>query len=130
MNNRIEPELNFENVDEKECKSYKFSKRLVLIPLVIFIVAIVCFVLAMFLEVPTHRGTIYVICLAISLLCLFLSPLPCFVLSIIGTVQAVKATKKGIKKSRKYIVLGVVEIIVNIAVCFLIAGIFMGSMSV
>lgn len=111
-------------------RNHKIAKKLILIPIVVFAVTAVCMGLAMILEGPTARGTLYTIFALIGILSVFLSPLPCLVISIMGTVFAVKATKEGAIPSRKYLAIGVVEIIICVVGVFLVGLAFINGPSV
>ncbi len=95
-------------------RNYLNAKRLTLIPLVVWAVTIVCSVLSLILEFPTHRGAIYSILAIVSLMSILLSPLPCLMLSVLGMVFAIKARKENIVETKKFFVLSIVEIIISI----------------
>ena len=111
-------------------KRYRIAKILILIPIVVFVITAICMGLATILEFPTDRGVVYSIFAGIGILSMFLSPLPCLVISIVGTVFAAKATKEGIVQSRKFLVIGIVEIIAYIAGVILAATMFYYGQSV
>ena len=92
--------------------TYSKAKILTLIPVVILVAAVICMVLAMILEVPTNRGTLYTIFAFAGLMSIFVYPLPCLVMSAIGTVFAAKAVKDGTAKARIFLILGILEILV------------------
>ena len=106
--------------------SYMKAKKLILAPLVVLVITAACMGLAMILEGPTDKGTLYSIFALIGMLGIFIAPLPCFVMSVVGTVYATRAAKEG--TSRKYFVIGVIEIIVYVvaivplAIVLFIAG--------
>ncbi len=111
-------------------KNYLKARKLLLIPVFIILAATVCFGLASILEVPTHRGTVYSILIMIAILSIFLAPLPCLVMSVIGTVFAAKATKEGTAPARKYLVLGIIEILAHVLFVILAVAMFIGGQSV
>ena len=103
------------------------AKILTLIPIIVFLITVICMVLAMILETPTDRGTLYSVFAFIGLMSIFISPLPCLVISIIGTFFAAKAIKAGTEGGRIFLVLGIIEILVYIlggilAIVMFIAG--------
>ena len=61
---------------------------------------------------------------------ILLAPLPCLMMSVAGIMCAVKAAKEGVMHSRKYIVIGIIEIIVYVAVAILACTIFIAGQSV
>ena len=109
--------------------NYTKAKVLTLIPVIVLVFTVICMVLATILEVPTGRGLIYTVFAFAGLMSIFLSPLPCLVVSIIGTVSAVKAVKEGMA-ARKFIVLGIVEILVYVLGAILAVMMFIGGQSV
>ena len=72
----------------KAQKRYRAAKILTAIPLIVFVVAMLCFIAAGFLERPTNRGSVYSLLMSISLVCMFLLPIPCLIISFIGTIFA------------------------------------------
>ena len=107
--------------------NYSKAKVLTLIPIVVLAVTVICMVLAAIFEVSANRGVLYTIFAFAGLMSIFISPLPCLVVSIIGTLFAAKATREGIIEAKKFIILGVIEILayvtgVIIAIMMFIAG--------
>ena len=90
------------------------AKVLTLIPVIVLVVTVICLVLATILEGPTGRGFAYTIFAFIGIINLFFAPLPCLVVAIIGTLFAAKAVKEGMEKTRKFFLLGIFEIVVNV----------------
>ena len=118
-------------MDEKmNSKNHLRAKIMVLIPIFVFVAATFCMVIALILEGPTNKGTIYSIFGFIGLINLFLSPLPCLVLSVIGIVFAAKALKEGIVQSRKFLVIGILEIFPHIAGVILAVAMFIAGQGV
>ena len=111
-------------------RNYIRAKKLVLIPLIVFVVTVICFILATVLEKPTNRGTVYSAVAIVSILSMFLSPLPCLIMSIIGTISAAKATKEGTEQAKKYLVIGVIEIVSCVLGVVLAILMFIGGQSV
>ena len=110
--------------------NYSKAKTLTLIPIIILVVTVICFVLAAILEGPTGKGGLYTIFALAGLASIFCSPLPCLVMSIIGTIFASKAKKEGIAEARKYFILGIVEILVSVLGTFLAIIMFIAGQSV
>ncbi len=111
-------------------RNYAKAKILTLIPVIVLLFTVICFVLATILEGPTNRGTVYSVFAFAGLMSLFFAPLPCQVLSIIGTVFAAKATKEGIKEARKFLILGIIEILVALLGGVLAVVMFIGGQGV
>ena len=113
-------------------KNSKYSKAKVmtLIPLIVFVVTVICMITATILEVPTSRGSLYSVIILIGVMSMFLSPLPCLVLSIIGTVFAAKALKEGNTQTKKFLILGILEIIACLVGVILAILMFIGGQSV
>lgn len=124
VHKRIQEDLNMDNMN------YHKAKKMVLIPIMIILLAVVCFILASILEQPTNRGTLYSILALIAILIIFMSPIPCLVMSVIGTILAIKAVKEGTAQARKYIVIGMIEILAHIVFVVLGIAMFIGGQSV
>ena len=114
----------------KNNNNYELARILILIPIGVFMVAAICMILASMLEFVTDRGVIYSFFAFVGILSIFLAPLPCLMMSIAGTVFALKAAKEGVMHSRKYVVIGIIEIIVYVAVAILACTIFIAGQSV
>ena len=95
-------------------RNYLRAKVLTLIPLIVLVVTVICIVLATILEVPTGRGVLYTIFAFAGLMSMFLTPFPCLVISAAGTVFAIKAVKEGFAEARKFLILGIIEILVYV----------------
>ena len=91
------------------------AKVLTLIPIIVLMFTVICMVFATILEVPTNRGVIYSIFALTGLISMFLASLPCLVISVIGTMFAAKAIKEGIAGTRRFLILGFIEILVYVA---------------
>ena len=92
-------------------KNYLRAKIFTLIPIAVFVVTVICFVLAMLLEAPTDKGTAYSVFGLIGIFSIILSPLPCLGLSVVGIIFSIKAKKDGISKAILFLVLGIIEIL-------------------
>ena len=108
-------------------KNYSRAKVLTLIPIFVLVATVLCLVLASILEVPTSRGVLYTIFAFAGLMSMFLTPFPCLVISAAGTVFAIKAVKEGFAEARKFLILGIIEILVCaagavLAIIMFIAG--------
>ena len=110
--------------------NYSKAKVLTLIPLIVLAVTVICMVLAAILEGPSNKGVLYTIFAFAGLMSIFISPLPCLVMSVAGTVFAVKAGKEGIAEARKYLVAGIIEIMVYVAGAVLAVLMFLGGQGV
>ena len=106
------------------------AKILVLIPAAFFAITVVSFVIASILEKPTGRGSIYTFFISVAIIGIFLMPLPSLLLSVIGTIFAIKAITEGIAGSRKYLVIGIIEILASVLGVFLAVLMIIGGMSV
>ncbi len=107
--------------------SYSKAKVLTLIPIFVLMFTVICMVLAAILEVPSSRGVLYTIFAFAGLMSMFLTPFPCLVISAAGTVFAIKAVKEGFAEARKFLILGIIEILVCaagavLAIIMFIAG--------
>ncbi|ETP71344.1 hypothetical protein UYO_2706 [Lachnospiraceae bacterium JC7] len=91
--------------------NYTKAKVLTLIPIIVLFVTFICMVLATILQVPTNRGALYTVFAFAGLMSIFILPLPCLVISIVGTVFAANAIKEGITAARKFLILGIIEIL-------------------
>ena len=111
-------------------KNHTRAKILTLIPIVVFVIIAVCLFLASVLEVPTSKGALYSLFALAGVLGMFLSPLPCLVISVLGTVFAAKAVKEGAAQSRKFFIIGIVEILVYVAAVILAIVMFIAGQGV
>ena len=111
-------------------RNYSRAKILILIPIIVFVLIVISMVFATKLEIPTGKGTVYSIFAFFGILSMFLSPLPCLVISIIGTIFAAKAIKEGIIQSRKYLVIGIIEIFTYVLGVILAIAMFIGGQGV
>ena len=111
-------------------KNHTGARILTLIPVIVFVLTAICLLLANILEVPTGRGVLYSLLALAGVLSMFLSPLPCLVMSIVGTVFAAKAVKEGIVQSRKFLILGIIEILVYVVAVVLAIVMFIAGQGV
>ena len=75
-----------------------------IIPLIIFVLGVLCFAGGCILEVPTSRGTIYTLLMLGSFFLFGLDIIPGGIFSVIGLFRAVRAKMTG------FIVLGIIEV--------------------
>ena len=111
-------------------KNYSRARVLTLIPIIVFAVTAICFVLSLMLEVPTNRGVIYSILAFAAVISMFVSPLPCLILSVLGTTFAAKARKEGAPGSLLFLVLGIIEISVYVLGVIIAVLLFIGGQGV
>ena len=111
-------------------RNYLRARVLTLIPVIVFAVTVICMVLAVILEVPTNRGTVYSALALIALMSIMISPAPCMALSIMGLIFAIKAIKEGTKKGIIFLALGIIEIMVFAASAIFAILLFLAGQSV
>ena len=111
-------------------KNHTGARILTLIPVIVFVLTAICLLPANILEVPTGRGVLYSLLALAGVLSMFLSPLPCLVMSIVGTVFAARAVREGIVQSRKYLILGIIEILVYVVAVVLAIVMFIAGQGV
>jgi len=93
-------------------KYHKRAKILILIPIIVFAVNAVCFVPLTISYLSTGSDVTAVAIVFLASLSLIFTALPCMVMSVVGTVFASRAKKEGQTASRKFFVLGIIEIII------------------
>lgn len=93
-------------------KYHKRAKILILIPIIVFAVNAVCFVPLTISYLSTGSDVIAVAIVFLASLSLIFTALPCMVMSVVGTVFASRAKKEGQTASRKFFVLGIIEIVI------------------
>ena len=93
-------------------KNQSRAKILTLIPVIIFVITAVIMLLLMISYFSTGSDVTAVAMIFTGSFSLIITTLPCLVMSVAGTVYAARAKKEGIPASRKYYVIGVIEIIV------------------
>ena len=114
-----------------ENRNYQRAKRLILIPVFVFVITMLCLVIGLILASRDMDSTaIYANLMLIAILSMFISPTVCFFLTAIGTVFAFKASKEGEHKARKFRVIGILEIIACIIGVIISVLMFIGGMSV
>ena len=111
-------------------RSKSTARSMVMIPIIIFAVTVISFILAVLLEGPTDKGAVYVLFAFISIVSFFMAPLPCLIISVIGTVLAVKAIRAGDSKARKYLFIGIIEIAVTAVFTVVAAILFITGQSI
>ena len=95
-----------------DTKYHKKAKILLLIPVIVFAVNTVCFVPLTISYLSTGSDVTAVAIVFLASLSLIFTALPCMVMSVVGTVFASRAKKEGQTASRKFFVLGIIEIII------------------
>ena len=93
-------------------KYHKRAKILILIPIIVFAVNAVCFVPLTISYLSTGSDVTAVAIVFLASLSLIFTALPCMVMSVVGTVFAARAKKEGQTASRKFFVLGIIEIVI------------------
>ncbi len=95
-----------------EKKNYSRAKVLIIIPLVVFVLTLICVGVPAVSYFSTGSDVAAVAMIFAGTMSALLTVLPCLVLSIIGTVSASKARKEGIDQAGRFFVIGTIEIIV------------------
>ncbi len=98
-----------ENMDNR---NHKKTRILILIPIIVFAVAAICLTPLIISYFTTGSDVAAVAIIFTGSVILILTALPCMVMSIIGTVFAARAIKDGQSASRKFFVMGIIEIAV------------------
>ena len=93
-------------------KYHKRAKILILIPIIVFAVNAVCFVPLTISYLSTGSDVTAVAIVFLASLSLIFTALPCMVMSVAGTVFAARAKKEGQTASRKFFILGIIEIVI------------------
>ncbi len=93
-------------------KNQSRAKILTLIPVIVFVITVVIMLLLTISYFSTGSDVTAVAMIFTGSFSLIITTLPCLVMSVAGTVYAARAKKEGIPASRKYYVIGVIEIIV------------------
>lgn len=111
----------------KADKNHSIAKILTIIPVILATIPLFSLFIAMVLEGPTKRGTLYTIFMLIVMLGLFLAPPISIILSIIAIVLVIKAIKDGDTKPLWILILGVIELVLSsggiiFAILFIVAG--------
>lgn len=92
-------------------KYYKRAKNLTLIPIIVLAVTATCLTPLMISYLSTGSDVTAVACILIWSLSLFLTSPVCLVIAIVGTVSAARSIKDGMEASRRFHVVGTIEII-------------------
>ena len=111
-------------------RNYSKAKVLTLIPVFVLAATVICMVLASLFEVPTGKGVLYTIFAFAGLMGMLITPFPCLVMSVLGTVFAAKAVKEGAAQSRKFYIIGIIEILVYVAAVILAIVMFIAGQGV
>ena len=98
--------------DNMNNKNQSRAKILTLIPVIVFVITAVIMLLLTISYFSTGSDVTAVAMIFTGSFSLIITTLPCLVMSVAGTVYAARAKKEGIPASRKYYVIGVIEIIV------------------
>ncbi len=107
-------------------KNHVRAKVLTLIPIAVFAVAAACLVPLIVSYLSTGSDVTAVAVIIAGTLILIFTTLPCLVMSVAGTVFAAKAKNEGQTASRKFFVIGIVEIVVcSLGVAGAIAAAFL-----
>ena len=93
-------------------KNHKNAKILILIPIIVFAIFALCLLPLTISYFSTGSDVTAVALIFLGSVGLILTTLPCLVLSIVGTVFAKRAEKEGELSSRKFFVIGIIEIVV------------------
>ena len=95
-------------------KRYRTGKRLVMIPLILYVAGIVFFILGSFFESPTDSGILYTGCFAIAYGIMVLCPIPAIIASAIG-MSMMRAVRKAGKSTTPVTFMGITDILVSLA---------------
>ncbi|MCR5686897.1 MAG: hypothetical protein K6G58_02585 [Lachnospiraceae bacterium] len=93
-------------------KNHTRARILTLIPIIVFAVTSAILVPMTISYLSTGSDVTAVAIIIVGTACLAITTLPCIVMSVLGTVYAAKAKKEGNEASRKFFVIGIVEIAV------------------
>ena len=93
-------------------KNHTTAKILILIPIIVFAVTAACLIPLTISYLSTGSDVTAVALISLGSLSLILTTMPCFVLSVVGTVFAARAKKEGAEASRKFFVIGIIEMVV------------------
>ncbi|MCR5269319.1 MAG: hypothetical protein K6E16_12495 [Lachnospiraceae bacterium] len=93
-----------------EMKYHKRAKIMTLIPLIVFIVSAAILIPITVSYFSTGSDPTAMLLIFVGSMILIHTAPPCLVLSILGTVAAAKAVRAGFTQTRKFFVLGIVEL--------------------
>lgn len=93
-------------------KNHTRAKILTMIPVIAFVISAAILVPLTISYFSTGSDVTAVAIILAGTVCLSATTLPCVVLSVLGTVFAAKAKKEGQMASRKFLVIGIVELVV------------------
>ena len=106
------------------------SNFLLIIPVALFGIMILCFLIASLLEFPTNRGTVYSSILMLALAIFFLALIPCIIVSIIGIISEKKNKTSTNKNHNALYVLGIIDLVLSIIIALLAVLLFIGGLSI
>ncbi|MGX8773873.1 MAG: hypothetical protein ACSW8G_02310 [Bacillota bacterium] len=92
-------------------RNHKRARTLILIPVACFVFTAICCEFSQILAPYVEKDLLYAVCTLAAIASIILLPYPCLAASIGGTVFAARATKEGNAPSRKFFVIGIIEII-------------------
>lgn len=92
--------------------NHKRARILTLIPIIVFMAAAICLIPLTISYFSTGSDVTAVALIFVGSLLLIFTTLPCFVMAVAGTVFAARAKNEGIAESRKFFVIGIIEIAV------------------
>ena len=95
-----------------ENKKFKAAKILILIPIIIFVLTVICLGALTISYFSTGSDVTAVALIFTGTMSALLTTVPCLVMSILGTVFSAKGKKEGVAGLGKFHVIGVIEIIV------------------
>ncbi|MCR5301208.1 MAG: hypothetical protein K6E49_02080 [Lachnospiraceae bacterium] len=107
-------------------KNHTRAKILIMIPVIVFVLTAACLVPLNISYFSSGSDVTAVAIIFVGTLSLIITTVPCLVISIVGTVYAARAKTEGHKESRKFFVIGIIEIVIYSlgAICAIIAVLF------
>lgn len=93
-----------------------YVKILVLVPIVLYAIMFMSFLIAGVLEFPTDRGALYLFFCMLSFIIFFLTPVPCLIMSIIGIVSVSKIRNSTDERKSTLFALGIIDIFLSIII--------------
>ncbi len=91
-------------------------KILVLVPIVLYVIMFMSFLIASILEFPTDRGAAYLFFCMLSFIIFFLTPVPCLIMSIIGIIFVSKIRNSIDESNSTLFALGIIDIFLSIII--------------
>ncbi|MCR5590823.1 MAG: hypothetical protein K6F73_04765 [Lachnospiraceae bacterium] len=95
-------------------KNHKRAKVLTLIPLIVFALSVICEGALTINYFRTGSDVAAIAVIFLGTMTAILTTLPCLIMSVLGTVYAARAKSEGEAASRKFFVLGVIEIAIYV----------------